>query len=248
MFLSKNSTFKNIVIGTAIVGAASITIASVYKLYKYFKETSETSIDNKPVELSEFEIAKLLLEITKLSSQMNEEENKDLISQRIKAIDDNERYDQLCLESIVLEQNSFVKAATIVLENKKMGFDFNHLISLVSNLNPDKLSELSCQCLQLTKEEEAINPEKAKEGLLFYLEMLYNTINTKKQIIIGEIMNQETIQQQLSNITLISKKKADDSLLIKYGFKETILRTILYRNGLLNDKDIIAKENKIKAI
>ena len=245
MFLSKNSTIKNIVIGTAIIGATSLTIASIYKLYKYFKETSNV---NKPVELSEFDIAKLLSEITELSSQMNEEENKDLISQRIKAIDDNERYDQLCLESIVLEQNSFIKVATIVLEKKKMGFDFNHLISLVNNVNPDKLSELSCQCLQLSKEEEVIEPDKAKEGLLFYLEMLYNTINTKKQILIGEIMNQETIQQQLSNITLISKKKADDYLLIKYGFKETVLRTILYRNGLLNDKDIIAIENKIKAI
>ena len=67
MFLSTKSTFKNIAIGTAIVGAASITIASIYKLYKYFKETSN---DNKPVELSEFDIAKLLLEITehKISS------------------------------------------------------------------------------------------------------------------------------------------------------------------------------------
>ena len=102
--------------------------------------------------------------------------------------------------------------------------------------------------LQLSKEEEIIEPEKAKEGLLFYLETLYNTINAKKQALIGEIMNQETIQQQLSNITLISKKKADDYLFIKYGFKETVLRTILYRNGLLNDKDIIAIENKIKAI
>ena len=245
MFFSQNSTIKNIVIGTAIIGAASITIASIYKLYKYLKETSN---DNKPVELSEFDIAKLLLEITELSSQMNEEENKELISQRIKAIDDNERYDQLCLESIVLEQNYFIKAAAIVLEKKKMGFDFNHLISLVNNLNPDKLSELSCQCLQLSKEEEAIESEKAKEGLLFYLEMLYNTINAKKQVLIGEIMNQEIIQQQLSNITLISKKKADDSLFIKYGFKETVLRTILYRNNMLNDKDIIAIENKIKAI
>jgi hypothetical protein len=64
MFFSQNSTIKNIVIGTAIIGAASITIASIYKLYKYLKETSN---DNKPVELSEFDIAKLLLEITELS-------------------------------------------------------------------------------------------------------------------------------------------------------------------------------------
>ena len=186
MFLSQNSTIKNIIIGTAILGAASLTVASVYKLYKYLKDTSN---DNKPVELSEFDIAKLLLEITELSSQMNEKENKDLISQRIKAIEDNERYDQLCLESIVLEQNLFIKAATVVLEKNKLGFDFSHLISLVNNLNPDKLSQLSCQCLQLSKEEEAIEPEKAKEGLLFYLEMLYNTINVKKQVLICKIMN-----------------------------------------------------------
>lgn len=245
MFFSQNSTIKNIVIGATIIGAASLTIASIYKIYKYLKETSN---DDKQVELSEFEITKLLLEITELSLQMHEEENKNLISQRIKAIDDNERYDQLCLESIVLEQNAFIKAAAIVLERKEIGFDFNHLISLVNNINPDKLSQLSCQYLQLSKEEEAIEPEKAKEGLVFYLETLYNTINEKKQFLIGEIMNQEMIQQQLSNITLISKKKADDCLLIKYGFKETVLRTILYRKGLLDDKDIVEIENKIKAI
>ena len=52
-----------------------------------------------------------------------------------------------------------------------------------NNYNQNQQSQV-----EPTLEEEVIEPDKAKEGLLFYLEMLYNTINAKKQVLIGIVV------------------------------------------------------------
>ncbi len=190
----------------------------------------------------DIETAVQIMAITnKLSEETLKKHNPDLEKRRREAINQGERYDELCMEYIEAKEREYQKAMQIVFANFP-GVTMEDIQRVMQNSDPQEVERLNSQFDPAEFEAEKPSREATKKAYIYYGQAFTNNMKEMVSIIrqTGQSGQGDPQQEQFFFIKmLITKMKIDDIIFIEHKLTESQMKSLLMTYNLMEDPEIV---------
>jgi hypothetical protein len=240
-----------------IGGGVLLACSGLYYLYKsIFKEQGlpdkllieleriKQQIEENKGDLSPDIVIRILYYINKTSEEtMNKLE---INSRRRDAISNDEEYNKLAKECLEMKYNILKSTTKLILQHFEMeNSDFKDAIEQITPYEIEK--KIFGFNKSHFESDVILDKNQTKEAYLFYgnkfVEEILNLNASQKKSFKEELENRN--HEKIVNKLLIIKMKLDDSLNLKYGVSEALLKYFIHEYSLYDDKEVKSLAEKV---